>query len=318
MKPICTVHMNDGLSSHKRIVTIRDMNENDDSFIPLDSDLLRTFLAVVRHRNVTRAAEAIHRTQSAVSVQIKRLEERLGTILFQREARGVSLTEAGERLHRAAERIVRDLDRTAATFNRDPIGGTVRVGIPDDYGSDVLPGILREFAVQHPSVEVVVRSEFGSEFQKSVEQGDLDLAVCAQECLPFGTAMLFEEQTVWASARGFRIGRDQQVPLALFDRSCWWRDMAINALRQTGRTYRIAYSSESVAGVKAAISAGLAVGVLARSSIDSTMCVLGIADGFPRLPRTGLSLLALPKPRSIAVSTMADAIRRGFSTIAEG
>jgi len=294
------------------------MNENDDFFIPLDSDLLRTFLAVVRHRNVTHAAEVIHRTQSAVSVQIKRLEERLETNLFHREARGVSLTEAGERLQRAAERIVRDLDLTAATFKRDPIGGTVRVGIPDDYGSDVLPGILREFAVQHPSVEVVVRSEFGTEFQKAVERGDLDLAVCAQECLPIGTAMLFEEQTVWASARGFRIGSDQLVPLALFDRSCWWRDMAINALQQAKRPYRIAYSCESVSGVKGAISGGLAVGVLARSSVDSTMQVLGIADGFPRLPRTGLSLLAPSKTRSTAVTAMAGAIRRGFSKIAEG
>ncbi len=296
---------------------IEAMNENDDIIAPLDSDLLRTFLAVARHRNVTHAAAAVHRTQSAVSVQIKRLEERLGTRLFRREARGVSLTEAGERLQQAADRIVRDLNQTAATFKRDPIGGTVRVGIPDDYGSDVLPSILSEFAAQHQSVEVIVRCEFGTEFHKAVEQGDLDLAVCAQESLPLGTTTLFEEQTVWASAREFRISRDQPVPLALFDRSCWWRDMAINALQQAKRPYRIAYSSESVFGVKAAISAGLAVGVLARSSIDPTMRFLGIADGFPTLPRTRLSLLEHSKARSIAVIAMAEAIRRGFSRIAE-
>ncbi len=293
------------------------MNENDGTVTPLDSDLLRTFLAVVRHRNVTHAAEALHRTQSALSVQIKRLEELLGTRLFRREARGVSLTEAGERLQQAADRIVRDLDQTASTFKRDPIGGIVSVGIPDDYGSGVLPGILSEFAAQHPSVEVYVRCEFSTEFHNAVERGDLDLAVCAQECLPIGTTTLFEEQTVWASARGFHISGDQPVPLALFDRSCWWRDAAIDALQQAGRPYRIAYSSESVSGVKAALSAGLAVGVLSRSTVDSSMRVLGNQDGFPTLPRTGLSLLEHSKSRSAAVSAMADAIRRGFSKIAE-
>ena len=287
------------------------MNEFHEFGPPLDSDLLRTFLAVARHGNVTHASETIYRTQSAVSVQIKRLEERLGTRLFRREARGVSLTEAGERLQEAAGRIVRDLDRTATTFKRDPIEGTVRVGMPDDYGSDVLPGILSEFAARHPSVQVFVRCEFGTKFHKSVEQGELDLAVCAQA----GTTAFFEEQTVWASARGFYIDETMPVPLALFDRACWWRDAAINALQQAERPFRIAYSSESFSGVRAAISAGLAVGVISRSTVDQSMRVLGNQEGFPTLPKTGLSLLEQPNNRSAAVSAMADAIRQGFSKI---
>ena len=293
------------------------MNKNDLYIAPLDSDLLRTFLAVVRHRNVTHAAEAIHRTQSAVSVQIKRLEERLGTKLFLREARGVSLTEAGERLQQAAGRIVREIDQVAATFKCDPMGGIVRVGIPDDYGSDILPGVLSEFAAQHPSVEVYVQCEFGTDLRHAVEQGELDLAVYTQESPRVDTSTFFEEKTVWVSARGFHLERDQPVPLALFDRSCWWRDMAIEALQQAERPYRIAYSSESVSGVKAAVSAGLAVGVLSRSTVDKTMRVIGSDDGFPSLPRTGLSLLQHSKAPSISVSAMANAIRRGFAKIAE-
>ena len=104
----------------------------------LDSDLLRTFLTVARYGNVTRAAGALHRTQSAVSVQIKRLEGSLKTKLFRREARGMSLTHAGERLHTAAERVVNDLDQTVQMFRSDLIGGVVRVGIPDEYGLGVL------------------------------------------------------------------------------------------------------------------------------------------------------------------------------------
>jgi len=293
------------------------MNENDAYVSPLDSDLLRTFLAVVRHRNVTHAAEAIHRTQSAVSVQIKRLEQRLGTTLFVREARGVSLTEAGERLQQSAGRIIRDIDQVAAAFKSDPMGGILRVGIPDDYGSDILPGVLSEFAARHPAVEVYVQCEFGADLRGAVEQGDLDLAVYTQESPRVDATTFFEEETVWVSAQGFHMDRDQPVPLALFDRSCWWRDMAIDALEQAGRAYRIAYSSESVAGVKAAVAAGLAIGVLSRSTVEKSLRVLGRNDGFPNLPRTGLSLLQHSKTPSVPVSAMADAIRRGFSKISE-
>ena len=162
-----------------------------------------------------------------------------------------------------------------------------------------------------------MRCEFGTDLRSAVENGDLDLAVWTQESTRVDTPTFFEEQTVWACAQGFHIDRDQPVPLALFDRSCWWRDMAIDALEHAGRAYRIAYSSESVSGVKAAISAGLAVGVLSRSTVDNSMRVIRDKDGFPDLPRTGLSLLQHSKSPSVPVSAMADAIRRGFSKIAE-
>ena len=266
------------------------MKPIDDS-IPLETDLLRTFLAVARHRNVTRAANAIHRTQSAVSVQIKRLEEKLGTPLFRREARGVSLTEAGERLQQAAGRIVQDLDRTVLSFRSQPLGGVVRVGIPDEYGSQVLPGILAAFTSRHPAVEVFVRCGFSIEFPEAVEEGELDVAVFARECSAEATRTLFEEPTVWVCSRGFSVRSDEAVPLALFDRSCWWRDSALVALEGAHRAHRVAYSSESVAGVKAAIAAGLAVGVLARSTVEPSMQILGEREGFPPLPKSALSLI---------------------------
>jgi DNA-binding transcriptional LysR family regulator len=166
-------------------------------------------------------------------------------------------------------------------------------------------------------VDVNVRCEFSTEFRNAVERGELDMAVCTHEDLPMGAPALFEEQTVWAGARGFYIAGDETIPLALFDRSCWWRDAAINALQKVKRPYRIAYSSESVSGVKAAVSAGLAIGVLSRSTVDPSMRVLGQQDGFPVLPKTKLSLLEHAETRSPAVSAMADAIRRGFWKIAE-
>ena len=132
----------------------------------LDSDLLRTFLTVARYGNVTRGAQALNRTQSAVSIQIKRLEEMLAASVFRRGPRGVTLTEAGHRLRQAAEPIVNDLDQTMRMFRSDPIGGLVRVGIPDEYGSDVLPTILADFIARFPAVEVFVQCGFSVSFPR--------------------------------------------------------------------------------------------------------------------------------------------------------
>ncbi len=293
------------------------MNQNDDTSPPLESDLLRTFLAVARHGNVTRAADALHRTQSAISVQVGRLEQRLGTRLFHRQARGVSLTDAGEELCEAAERIVGDLDRTAAAFCAEPIGGRVRIGIPDEYGSAVLPAILAAFAVEHPAVEVFVQCGFSTAFPAAVACGDLDIAVFARGCGSGDAPPLFAEETLWVSAKGFRQEPGKALPVALFDRACWWRDAAIEALERTEVPYRLAYSSESVAGVKAAITAGLAVGVLARSTVEPAMRILGPAQGLPALPRSGLTLVEGGQADRPANAAMAEAIRHGFAKVAQ-
>ncbi|MGI9415829.1 MAG: LysR family transcriptional regulator [Hyphomicrobiales bacterium] len=288
------------------------MSQNELSTPQLDSDLLRIFIAVARHGSVTRAAGTLHRTQSAVSVQIKRLEGLLETRLFERQARGVALTGAGEALLGSAHEIVDQLDRTAASFVGHRMSGGVRVGIPDEYGSDVLPGVLAAFAARNPDVEVSVQCGFSVGFPDLVGRGDLDLAIFASDRPSRDGEMLCEEQTVWVARAGFRVPADEPLPLALFDRSCWWRDIATEALRSAGCDYRIIYSSESVAGVKAAIAAGLAVGVLARTSLEPSFRALGRDDGLPPLPKSHLVLLGDDRRKSPAVRAMAEAIRGGF------
>jgi len=280
----------------------------------LDTDLLRTFLTVARHGSVTHSAAALHRTQSAISIQIKRLEASLGATLFRREPRGVSLTEAGERLQPAAERIVKDLDQTLRAFRADPIAGLVSVGIPDEYGTDVLPSILADFTARYPAVEVFVQCGFSVDFPAAVERGVLDLAVFADVAGSDLSGKLIEDPMVWVASRPYRCRQDEPLPLALFDRSCWWRDLAIDALKQAGQPYRVAFSSESVFGIKAAIATGLAVGVLARSTVEGPLHILDEAHGFPPLPD---SVLRLQRGRdaSPAVGAMADAIEAGFARL---
>ena len=280
----------------------------------LDTDLLRTFLTVARHGNVTRGAQALHRTQSAVSIQIKRLEESLAARLFRREPRGVSLTEAGERLRAAAERIVGDLDETVRTFRADPTGGLVRVGIPEEYGAEVLPTILANFSARFPAVEVFVRCGFSVEFPEAIRRGELDLAVFA-DCQCFGQPdTLIRDPMVWVASRPWRCRDGEPIPLALFDRACAWRDVAIQALEEAGQPYRIVFSSESTAGIKAAIATGLAVGVLARSTLESSMLVLGREHGLPPLPDSVLLLLR-GSDGSLAIDAMAAAIESGFDRL---
>ena len=280
----------------------------------LETDLLRTFLTVARHGNVTRGAETLHRTQSAVSIQIKRLEESLAARLFRREPRGVSLTEAGECLRAAAERIVEDLDETVRTFRADPTGGLVRVGIPEEYGAEVLPTVLADFSARFPGVEVFVRCGFSVEFPEAIRRGELDLAVFA-DCQRFGQSdTLIRDPMAWVASRPWRCRDGEPVPLALFDRACAWRDVAIQALEDAGQPYRIVFSSESTAGIKAAIATGLAVGVLVRSTLESSMLVLGREHGLPPLPDSVLLLLR-GSDGSLAIDAMAAAIKSGFDRL---
>lgn len=284
----------------------------------IDTDLLRSFLAVASCGNVTRAAQTLNRTQSAVSLQMKRLEGRLDTTLFRREARGVSLTPAGERLRETALRVITELDSAVSSLREDLVTGSVRVGIPEEYGADVLPQILSGFRVRHPGVEVSVACGYSAGFARAVDHDDLDLAVFADapgsgdDDERSSDQLLAHDQLVWVGRDRRVLNPDEKLPLALFDRSCFWRDVAIAAMETIGQPFRVVFSSESTAGIKAAISSGLAVGLLGRSAVDGSMRVLDEDLGFPALPASRLVLRQRPGalPAHLA---MAEAIKEGFA-----
>ncbi|EWY38272.1 hypothetical protein N825_13775 [Skermanella stibiiresistens SB22] len=286
------------------------MNKNERSRI--ESDLLQTFLIVAEARNLTRAADGLGRTQSAISVQIRKLEDALSVKLFHREARGMTLTEAGETLLPAAKRALSEIDRIGDLFAK-PLLGRVRVGIPEDYGTGVLEKVLATFAARHPAVEVIVRCGFSGRFPNAIERGELDLAVHAADPLDRVGTVLLTERTIWVAHPELKLDPAEPAPLALFDRDCWWRDSAIKALERIGRPYRIAYTSESISGVKAAISAGLAVGVLAESTVEPPMRVLRESDHFPALPPSAL-ILRRREAVTEASLAMEAAIRSAFGT----
>ena len=187
----------------------------------------------------------------------------------------------------------------------------MRVGIPEEYGTEVLPTILADFSERFPAVEVFVRCGFSVEFPEAIRRGDLDLAVFADCQRVVQSDPLIRDPMAWVASRPYRYRDEEPVPLALFDRACAWRDVAIQALEDAGQPYRIVFSSESTAGIKAAIATGFAVGVLARSTLESSMLVVGSEYGLPPLPDSVLLLLR-GGDGSPAINAMAAAIESGF------
>ncbi|HXH02427.1 MAG TPA: LysR substrate-binding domain-containing protein, partial [Candidatus Competibacteraceae bacterium] len=224
----------------------------------IEHDLLRTFVAIADQGGFTRAAEAVNRTQSAVSMQMKRLEEDIvQRPLFERDGRGVRLTGEGELLLGYARRILRLHDEALGVLRQPDMVGTVRIGIPDDYVMPFLPNILTRFTRAYPLVQVEVLCQPSEQLLRGDQQLDLFIATFrpGQE----RGVLLRREPTVWATAENGCAQVRDPLPLALFMEGCFFREWALRALEAEGRAYRIAYTSPSITTLLAAVSAGLAV-----------------------------------------------------------
>lgn len=278
----------------------------------LDSDLLRTFLAVAESGNFTRAAETVGRTQSAISMQIKRLEEMVGEVLFERGARGVTLTRRGGDLVGNARRIVELLDETALSMRTSPLGGPVRIGLPEEYGQPVLARALGAFAKRHAQVEVTVRFGYSASQLAALSAGDLDLAVVFEWQSPSGAEVLMHDPTVWVTSNHHRMHEERPLPVAVYSREGWSREYVLGSLERRGIDYRFAYMSDTTSGLALAVTAGLAVAPMSRSNIPADCRELTEADGFAQINTTRVVLHRNPRANSEAVDVMADAIREAF------
>lgn len=278
----------------------------------LSSDLLHTFLAVADAGSVTEGAGRIFRSQSAVSLQIRKLEEVLGQPVFQRHGRGVVLTGVGERLLPVARDVVGKLDATLRDLTADDLHGTLRLGIPDDQGKEVLSRIVGEFSQSHPLVDLDVTCALSAGFPDALASGVLDIAIYETAHPQPGLEVLREEQTYWMVSRHHDLLSRDPLPVALFDRECWWRDAALEALRKAGRPFRVVYSSQSERGVAAALEAGIAIGLLGESSMTESLRRLGPDEGFGDMPVSSLVLGLGPDVNTPPIDAMKTAIRRAF------
>jgi DNA-binding transcriptional LysR family regulator len=280
----------------------------------IETDLLRAFVAVADSGGFTRAAAVLHRTQSAVSMQIKRLEESVGTPLFQRNGRTVHLTRDGEGLLGYARRILSLNDEALASIAQTRVEGAVRLGCMDDYATCVLPDILARFAADQPLVYVEVHTGLTQHMLKHVgERYDLLLAMHKR-----GTGsgeVLREEPAVWGGSPTHDVGSLDPLPLALAPQGCLFREWALVALDRKGRRWRMAYMSPSMGAVDSAVASGLAVSVFKAGTLPKRLRALGPRDGLPALPVAEIALHRAARQSSRAAARLGDFIVESLRTV---
>ena len=274
----------------------------------LDLDLLRSFVSVVDAGGFTRAGERVHRTQSTVSQQIKRLEDAIGRPLLNRNGKRVAPTEEGERLLSYARRILALADEAHQVVARSAGEGVVRLGLPEDFAASRLAQVLARFARSRQGARLDVRCDLSVRLRDDLDRGELDLILFKRNAGERGGIACWPERLSWVASRRRHLDvRQDPVPLIVFPQGCLYRNRAIHALEATGRTWYIAYSSPNFSGIQAAVSVGLGVSILPQTAILADHRVLGTKDGFAKVPNTELALLAAPDA-SPATRRLADVL----------
>ena len=256
----------------------------------LQLDWLRAFVTVVDAGTLSAAAPLLHRSQSAVSSQLQKLEEALGHAVLRRGPRHLALTPAGLELLGYARRIL-DLHGEALDALQGPqLRGRVRLGVPDDYAARYLTPVLSRFASRHAGVEIELFCEQSTVLIPRIARGELDLALVSRDRAGRGT-LLFHEPLVWVGAAAHEVWRREPLPVAVYEAGSQARRDALAALTRQRRAHRVVYNSASLAGQLAAVEAGLAVAVLTRCSVPAGLQVLGEKQGLPDLPAMEVALL---------------------------
>ncbi|WP_112320762.1 LysR family transcriptional regulator [Oceanibium sediminis] len=277
----------------------------------LNSDHLRTFLAILEAGSITGGAERIGRSQSAASLQIRQMEDVVGQPLFRRHGRGISLTLAGEKLRPVARNVVQSLDTTLSELRGGGLKGKLRIGIPDDHSRSELANIISSFAAMHPEVELEVHCALGAGFAAALESGRLDLAVHEVPEPGKDDMVLKKDHLVWMYRLESAVAESEVLPVAVFDRDCWWRDLAMSGLDDIGRAYQVVFTSESTTGVRAAVQAGIAAGLLSASEdVEGLRPLANIKSRYP----TYLVLQKASGANGPICDAMSEAILKAFAT----
>jgi DNA-binding transcriptional LysR family regulator len=261
----------------------------------LDLELLRSFVSVVEAGGFTRAGERVHRTQSTVSQQIKRLEEDVGQVLLHRDGKDVRPTDAGERLLAYARRLLSLAEEARDVLRQPDSEGAIRLGIPEDFAAYRLAKLLGAFSRSHPNLRLDVRADQSKNLARDLERGELDLALYKREAGEKGAIAVWPERVHWVTSKSHPVDIDvPSVPLIGFPLGCIYRAGAIHALERAGRAWHTAYTSSSLAGIQAAVAAGMGLSILSEMSIQAEHRVLTAKEGFAPINRTEMALMAAP------------------------
>lgn len=256
----------------------------------LDPDLLRTFLAFAESGSLTHAATVVGRTPSAITAQMQRLEAVIGEELLAPSGRGRVLTPAGEDVVVQARKIL-DVHRDAwLSLKGARTDGRVSLGCTQDFADSTLPGLLQQFARAHPRVRLDLRVGRSKELVSQYDQGAVDVMIVMRHGRAADEVAVLSEPMVWLCASGDVMPEDEQLPLAVLDPPCGFRSAAIDALEASGRSYRIAATSPSLSGLRAAVRSGIALTARTERFAGEGIAIAPERFALPALPNAEFSL----------------------------
>lgn len=282
---------------------------------PLDLALLRSFVAVIECGSMMRAAARVGRSQSAISMQMQRLEDEIGRPLFRRDGRILKPNPAGEELLLHARRLLRLSEEARASVSQPEAAGVIRVGVPEDYAPYLMLPILARFAQDHPLTAIELTCEPSTTLLERIASGLLDLALVTRYPQQ-NFAVLRHERFVWAAKADSEIWLRDPLPVALFEAGDIARRYALEALQGAERSYRVVCSSRSLHGLIAVAQAGLAVVGLVDSCIPPGFMRIGALEGLPPLPMFNLSLVTASGEPSRIIRQLQDLLERDLRSIA--
>jgi DNA-binding transcriptional LysR family regulator len=278
----------------------------------LDTTLIRTFVAAADHGSMTVVSNVLHMTQSAVSQQIKRLEETLDCILFEREKRGLRLTEAGERLLGNARRMLILNDTIWADMTERAVDGEVRLGLPYDLVGAGLVSLLKSYSERFPNVDISLVCGSSPELKQKLVDGMVDLCVIEEPLDTIGGECLAVDRLVWVGAHAGNAHRKTPLPLSMVTDTCAFRPSVFAALSESGRRWRTVFEHGNIEATAATVRTDLAVTAWLASTVPPDLDILSTADGLPDLPSFAINLHTARREGSAAIRELARHIRDGL------
>ncbi len=277
-------------------------------------DLLRTFVTVVDLRNFTETGRALGRTQPAISLQIKRLEEVAGVKLLSDSRKKIELTADGQVLLGYAREILRLNDRAAASLQRTKLLGTLRIGLPIDYSIEYFQRIIGEFSSANPQVLLDIRCSRSRDLLAALDVDDLDMVVSITDVVPAPHLSLYwSERPVWACAQEYRIDPGSMVRIIAHPEGCFYRKGMVEALEVEGRDWRVSFESPGISALQKAVLTGMGVTALTSKTLLPGMRILTPEDGFPKLANIHVGLFYKHINMSDAALKLVEQITEGVS-----
>ncbi|MBY6141810.1 LysR family transcriptional regulator [Leisingera daeponensis] len=281
-------------------------------FTNLQTDLLRTFVTAVDLGNYTETGQALGRTQPAISLQIRRLEELSGCKLIVHQGKELTLTEDGHALIGFAREILRLNDSAVARLSRSSIQGVLRVGLPIDYAIGFFQSIISEFVAENPAVNLGIRCNWSRDLLSKLHADELDMTIAITDSMPAPyVSHYWSERPKWVCAKEFHFDPDEPLPLVLHPEGCVYRSRVIEALSGEGRKWRIAFESPGISALQNAVASGWGISALTTKTLLPGMRILTPDIGFPELARIHVGLFYKHVRQSEAALKLIDQIAGG-------